>query len=79
VTHVRNLSSAFDLDRDRTNVEQPSDEPHRSPHNFDRVDEVGGGFVLRCACGWASIPSRSAEVVGTAWDGHRRSVGATDW
>jgi hypothetical protein len=79
VNVLSNHRSAFEPDRNRTDVEQHDDERGSSPHDFDRVDEADGGFVLRCTCGWASMPSRSAEVVGTAWDGHRRDVGATDW
>lgn len=48
-------------------------------HDFDRVDERPEGFVLRCACGWASPANRSAQVVGSAWDDHRQAVGACDW
>jgi hypothetical protein len=53
-------------------------EPTRG-HDFDRVEEHPDGFVLRCTCGWVSDPSRSAEVVGTAWDRHRSEAGASDW
>jgi hypothetical protein len=50
-----------------------------SEHDFDRVDARPDGFVLRCACGWSSPPDPSAEVVGTAWDAHRRAADAPDW
>lgn len=40
-------------------------------HTFARVEEEVDGYVLRCRCGWVSPSSRSAEVVGTAWDRHR--------
>lgn len=45
-------------------------------HTFARVEEGDEGYVLRCRCGWASPSSRSAEVVGTAWDRHRDEIGA---
>lgn len=45
-------------------------------HTFAHVDERPDGYVLRCRCGWESPSSRSAEVVGDAWDGHRAGVGA---
>jgi hypothetical protein len=47
-------------------------------HDFDRVDDEGDVFVLCCMCGWKTPPSRSAEVVGTAWDRHRKDVRAVD-
>lgn len=67
-------------DHDRTTSPLPPDafEPARD-HAFDQVEEQADGFVLRCTCGWVSEPSRSAEVVGTAWDRHRSEVGASDW
>lgn len=53
--------------------------PTPDPHDFDRVDEVLAGFVLRCRCGWASTPSWSAADIGHEWDRHRREVGADHW
>lgn len=44
-------------------------------HTFARVEEGFDGYVLRCRCGWESPSSRSAEVVGEAWDAHRVDVG----
>ena len=68
-------------DHDRgTSTLQPDAFAHAGrDHDFDHVEERADGFVLRCSCGWASEPSRSAEVVGTDWDRHRIQVGASDW
>jgi hypothetical protein len=41
-------------------------------HDFERVDENGTGYVLRCRCGWRSTKHGSAEVVGQEWDRHRQ-------
>ena len=44
-------------------------------HTFATVEEGHEGYVLRCRCGWESPSSRSAEVVGDAWDRHRGDFG----
>jgi hypothetical protein len=66
-------------DRDRGSGEPGADGDAGGAHDFDGVEARGDGLVLRCSCGWASAASRSAEVVGTAWDRHRSEVGASDW
>ena len=65
--------------RDRHAVNAQPAEPPAVGHEFDRVEERAEGFVLRCACGWVSQPSRSAESVGTDWDRHRTEVGVSNW
>jgi hypothetical protein len=69
----------IDDHRDRSTVNAQPAEPPANGHEFDRVVERAGRFVLRCACGWESEPSRSAEVVGTDWDRHRAEVGISNW
>ena len=39
-------------------------------HEFERVEEIDGSYVLVCACGWRSPADPSAAVVGTSWDEH---------
>jgi len=39
-------------------------------HEFERVEQVDGSYVLVCACGWRSPADPSAAVVGTSWDRH---------
>ena len=39
-------------------------------HEFVRVELLGEGYVLQCACGWQSGPGRHAADVGAAWDRH---------
>jgi hypothetical protein len=70
---------APDHDRDISTLQPDALEDAGRGHDFDDVEERTDGFVLRCTCGWASEPSRSAEVVGTAWDRHRSEVGVSDW
>ena len=59
-------------------MKRTTEQSERS-HDFERVDDLDDGFVLRCVCGWSSRPSPSAEMVGTEWDLHRAEVGASDW
>ena len=40
-------------------------------HRCEAVEEVEGGYVLLCTCGWRSPADPSAEVVGERWDHHR--------
>ena len=68
-----------DYHRDTTTLQPDGFAAPGREHDFDHVEDGPDGFVLRCTCGWASEPSRSAEVVGTAWDRHRDEVGASDW
>jgi hypothetical protein len=68
-----------DEHRDRSTVNARPADPPAAGHEFDRVEERDGGFVLCCACGWESGTSRSAEAVGTDWDRHRMEVGASNW
>jgi hypothetical protein len=76
VVHPRRTS---DDHRDRITVNAQPADASATGHEFDRVEERVGGFVLVCACGWASAPSLSAEVVGTEWDRHRAEAGISDW
>jgi hypothetical protein len=46
-------------------------------HEFEGVEEHEDGYVLVCQCGWRSHVDESARAIGTAWDAHRASVGAT--
>jgi hypothetical protein len=45
------------------------------PHDFDRVEQLDGRYVLVCACGWCSAPSAHAGAVGVEWDDHLEEVG----
>jgi hypothetical protein len=45
-------------------------------HDFERVEEHDGRYVLVCECGWASAPAVSAGAIGEEWDVHRSAVGA---
>jgi len=40
-------------------------------HRCEAVEEVEGGYVLVCTCGWRSAADPSAGAVGELWDQHR--------
>jgi hypothetical protein len=48
---------------------------HETEHHCDAVEEVEGGYVLVCTCGWRSTADPSAATVGDLWDRHRGIAG----
>ena len=43
----------------------------QTQHRCEAVEEVEGGYVLVCTCGWRSAADPAAAVVGELWDRHR--------
>jgi hypothetical protein len=54
-----------------TNVQLTGKSVSVGTHGMAFVEQIDGGYVLECECGWRSPFDASAEVVGTAWDEHR--------